>query len=365
MSKKASDHDDQQDRIRDALHARVHAKPYGPELNANPGLDPLLLLSLRSVAVFAGLTADAKRQSGETFRVHPTFVAHTEANAFITAHDGVHLCGITTALGEQLIALSRQLVAQPGFFAEIGSNDDAGARLDQRLILAEDLAHMLLRFCWLHELYHGLNGHVGLLQQINADATLLEMPETGAALVSHADAGQWLSPADRHALEFDADRTAFWVMFRVQEAGIENVPTIAARPLFTQHRLALFAAIALIGLFEQAARAAPAHTSATHPSPSLRLHNFIRTLASYLSSDAERTHLLLLTTFKDLKAAAPTLPGLPDMDRLLADLGASAFRQPLDEAEQHLIQLRERLHSFVFRQGGGTDSEARGLSGAG
>lgn len=338
--------------FRDYVRVRFNAVPYDPALDANPATDPILQLSLRSMAVFQGLAADARRPSAERFNAHLAFVDHDHANAFASYCGGIHLCGITTGLVTQLISLSRATVAQPGFFAEAdaGGARDPAVVADQRHILAEDLAHLLLRFCWLHELYHGLNGHIGLLQQMDADATLFEMPEAGAGLVRHDDARDTLSPSDRHAMEYDADRTAFWAMFRIADSGIENVPTIAARPLFTQHRLALFAAIAMIELFGRVAQSLiSAGGTGTHPPRSLRLHNFIRTLASHLALDAERTHLLLLATLAEVKAVASVLASLPDMDRLVSDLGASALQKPFDKAEHSLMQLRQKLYPFAFR----------------
>ncbi len=337
---------------------------------------PAFTLSVTSAKIFMRQSLHTRRRNGRIFRLHPGYLDRADPNAFASCRDGVHLCGLHSGLVAQLLDLVFFALAQKTTFLDVGdpAGEKAPASLSAssiarwmgatsdmtqsdgpipqdpaRFALAEDLAQLMLRFVWFHELYHCVNGHVGYLQQFDRSASLHEMPDIDAGLVRRAGRVIAHPSADElRLLEMDADRSAIWACFMVQAHGLEHIPTIAARPLEQRQKLALFAACLMTVLFERAGMDAVGQGQATHPLPYLRLQNVMRTIASNVTDGLENMRPLFLAVAAEIQALQPLLPGLPDIEVLYDDLMSPAFQRPLDDIEDGLDALREKLAPFAY-----------------
>lgn len=333
-------------------------------------------VNLESVRLYFRDSFQTRTKAGEGFRVLPAIVDRASPNAFAARGAGVHLCGIHAALIPILINLSGFVFCQAGCMPEIGDaskerspdfHDDllhitAGDHLswdaacateikfrprdDARLVAAMDIAQLMLRFVWLHELFHGLNGHVGYLAQYDGQATLFEMPE--AALVTRAPVAG-LTTDEQHALELDADRMAFWASYRLQAADREVLVSLTRHPMAARLKMTLLASFLMTFVFERVAPAA----IGSHPLPYIRLHNLVRTLASHLIEGTAADKALFASVLSELQTLRPKLPELPDIAQFYTHIHSREFQAPMDALEDVLEQLRPRLAPFVFSQPGG------------
>lgn len=364
----------------EALHqleayARQHYKAgfFDPDNQSESPLAPLLILSLMSANNYIEMSLATQRPNATRFQTRAAFVDSFDINAFATAQGDLHLCGMHAGLAVFLLKFSLFVLALPGTFAEIGNPaaeapahftdtdllrtfraEDAenwfAPKDPNRQAFAEDLAQLLLRYVWFHELYHCLNGHVGFLQQFDQRAALHEFPAAETALVKRLrEATLSLPPDTRQLMELDADRTALWACFKVQMAGMENIPSIAEHSLEQRLHLTLFSACLMTVLFDHAAPRADGSDPHSHPRADARLQNFIRTVASQLAPQIGDVRPLFLSVMRDMHALRTSFPSLPDIEALYADLMSAETQAPMDAAEDRLDEARKQWEPFAYR----------------
>lgn len=357
-------------------YARTHYQAgfFDPDEQSDSPLAPLLILSLMSTNGYIEQSLTTQRPNATRFRTRAAFVDSFDINAFATAQGDMHLCGTHSGLAVFLLKFSMFVMVQPDTFAAIGN---PAAEVPSKIVgadpletfrannadtwfvpenharkeFAEDLAQLLLRYVWFHEMYHCLNGHVGFLQQFDQHATLHEFPAAETALVRRLrEATSSLPPDTRQLMELDADRTALWACFKVQMAGMENIPSIAERSLEQRLHLTLFSACLMTVLFNHAAHRADGSDPYSHPRAEIRLHNFIRTVASQLADKIGDVRPLFLSVMRDMHVLRRCFPSLPDIEALYADLMSPETQAPMDAAEEWLDEARKQWKPFAYTQ---------------
>lgn len=356
-------------------YAREHYQAgfFDPDERSDSPLALLLVLSLMSANNYIEMSLATQRSNATPFQIRAAFVDSFDVNAFATAQGDIHLCGVHSGLAVFLLKFSLFVLAQPDTFADIGKPEaEAPANLNSHDLLhtfraeeadswsipqdaerrefAEDLAQLLLRYVWFHELYHCLNGHVGFLQQFDQHATLHEFPAAETALVKNVQqTATVLLPDTRQLMELDADRTALWACFKVQTGGIENIPSIAERSAAQRLHLTLFAACLMTVMFDHVANSADGPDQQSHPRADARLQNFIRTVASQLADEIGDVRPLFLSVMRDMHALRRCFPSLPDIEALYADLMSPSAQAPMDAAEERLEACRKLWEPFAYR----------------
>lgn len=332
----------------------------------------LVAASLMSARGYWRNCFGSRRADGARFRVYPGLVADRRPNAFAWIEQDLHVCGLNVGLAAAVLELSLFCLAQADVLTAFGRPEresspapaDAApgfrmpahlAVLDGRLLfdelpayfpedptrqaVAHYLALLILRFVWFHELYHGLNGHVGYVQR---QRLALRLNETaGDDEVEDSDVLK--------ALEFDADQSAFYVCCKIQGNDTENM--IGARQLTPAQRLhlTLFGAYAVTWLFDEHARQRAARTGGTHPSPYLRMHNLLRCAATYLADDLPDLGALNHAVLADFDRLADRLPQAIGSDRFLSDMQSPGFQADLDRFDGLMIRLRVEIDPFAYR----------------
>lgn len=199
------------------------------------------------------------RADGTTFRAYPFIVAKPTANAFAVERGGLQLYGLEVGLVSTAFEISLFVFSRTSLFTEIGKAGAEAApdlpegsqlafwmadelrqdkpkgaqpvglafvpRDPQRERAVHLLTQLMLRFVWLHELYHGLNGHTGLLASRSPGAVLNEMAyEAEIGLIEVEPKGATKHRKGfRHAMEYDADRSALWMLVRLQQIDLEPI----------------------------------------------------------------------------------------------------------------------------------------------
>jgi hypothetical protein len=215
-----------------------------------------------------------------------------------------------------------------------------------RRAMAHFLTQLMLRFVWFHELFHGLNGHCGFLATRNGELEIHEMADDQMGLVSVSDLSVAGLSAEKvlHCFEIDADRAAFWLLFKLQLANDEPFVEFLQKPLSQRLRLTFLATFRMIFMFEQSSRR-NASSGNTHPVPYNRLHNLIRTAASQFRDDLQGTFRECLDDLRHLEKPIPTLI---KRDKLLMDLRNLKFQEAFDKVECDLQELRKHLVDFAY-----------------
>lgn len=344
------------------------------DLSGNPETD-FLELALLSVREHLRQSFSNARADGRAFSVYPAYVDCMSADAFAAQTDQTHLCGVTIGLAVSFFEFSLFSFSQASMFPDVADPSDEsspspidgyppgfwmrgpGAALQQeaflnhaqalvprnpdRYLLATLLSILMIRFVWFHELFHCLNGHVGLVGS------------RGWALSLHENQfleQNKLSAAELQRLEFDADQSAFHVACQVQMAEQENIEALQRLPLETRLRLVIFAAHATTWIIEEHNRRQEHPASADHPEPYARLHNLLRTLASNLAPQIQNVSALHLRVLADMDALALVLPSFPSGARILADMGQWEWQNGLDQEQFALEALRAELQPFRFTE---------------
>ncbi len=175
----------------------------------------------------------------------------------------------------------------------------------------------------------------------SAELGLVEMEEEGIAAI----------PWERalHCLEFDADRSAFWTMVRLQQTGDEPFEVLAGQPQSLRLRLVTIAALLMTFLFDQSATRRALKDSKTHPPASSRLHNLIGTIVSNLEDPPGQMRQVLSHVLLDLKRLRGQIPSLVDPDGLMAELSSPALHLALDQNEADLEIVRTATAPFAYR----------------
>lgn len=318
-----------------------------------------------------------RRADGREFRVFPAYVDCASADAFAAEVGDLHLCGVTIGLAVSFFEFSLFCFSQASMFEDLGNLSDEespspidgyppgfwmrepGATLNEDAFLAQArtllphdpdrytlailLASLMTRFVWFHELFHCLNGHVGLIGSRGSALSFHEnQVREKAGLTAH----------DLMRLEFDADQSAFHVACKVQLAEIENIEALQNLPKRTRLQLTIFAAYATTWIIEEYNSRLDQTPSSDHPDPYQRLHNLIRTLASNLAPEIADVSSLHECVLAEMDNLASLVPRFPSGKRMLADMMQSEWQDRLDQHQVALQEMREDLEPFRFTRHG-------------
>lgn len=284
---------------------RLKAQPFTPDFD-NPA-EQAFAAALNSFAAF--LQADALDVGGHDRPiVVPGFIEKMTPGAFADHVDGTHYIAMHQALLVTMMDFALYAFTQSAFLPMVGdatledspppmSGEAPGLFLldrtlaggaitpdadrhrvpkdAERHIMAVYLAMLMTRFVWLHELAHCRLGHVLRLQQDGSGARLQEVPER-AELVGLRKPPDDAEGRDlRHAMELEADAAALHECIRLQFAGLENLPGIAAMDLPLRLALNILAAYLMTWLFEEYGRYMDTANAASHPMPRDRLAHLV------------------------------------------------------------------------------------------
>ena len=342
------------------------------DLSDDDGGD-ILKLALLSIREHFANSAGNKRADGQPFSVYPAYLDDILPDAFAAEQDNVHLCGVHVGLGAAFYEFALFCFSQQAMFREIGDpgvetdpapieeyppgflmrevgasmNEEAFVEMTRgllprnrdRSLTANFLCVLMLRFVWLHELYHCLNGHVGFANHQGWSRRIRERKP-----VKKRD----VPPADLRRLELDADQSSLVALVKIQLAGIENVEAPMDLPAPAMLELSLFAAYATTWMMEEYARRDADRTGDSHPLPYQRLHNMVRTYASNLFNlvpDAKAVHDRVMD---QMTAFSTRVSTFPSGVRLMTDLRDTAIQDVLDAEQDALENLRRDLAPFRF-----------------
>ena len=349
--------------------------------------DPYFAPSLLAARKLMEFTFGNRRKDGAEFRIYPVFIERALPNAFAVDLGTLHLCGIDAGLVTTAFELSCFMLSQRAFLADVGdaSKEESpvlpeGAALGywildgiaashpapvtglgealipidpDRRLTAHLLSQLLLRFAWFHEMFHGLNGHSGYLAAVRKGGELREIPE------SHEP--DYLSLAGRtklsvipvsslQAMEFDADRSALWLMMRLQEVDEEPFAALSELPRALRLKLVGIATLLTVFLFDQAAKRSPLQEMSTHPTARLRLYNLLGMIASNLARESPEAARAAIDALIEIGRVRNCIPSLPDVAHLKQELSLPAFQAGLDQVDTDLVRFRAQWSSFAYRR---------------
>jgi len=376
----------------DLQKALRYLKEKGRRLVDPPGKDaapsdPYFAPSLLATRRLMEFAFGNKRADGTEFRVYPAFVDRSPPNAFAIDLGTVHLCGVDAGLVTTSFELCCFSLSQREFLTEIGDASieespalPEGAALGfwimdsiaasyparvaglgealipldaDRRLAAHLLSQLMLRFAWFHEMFHGLNGHSGYVASIRKGAELKEFPEP--------DENDDLSLAGRtelpvipvhslHGMEFDADRSALWLMIRLQEADEEPFATLAEFPQALRLKLVGVAALLTVFLFDQAAKRTPPKATSTHPAARLRLYNLLGMITSNRAGESSEGARATIDALIEIGRLRNRISSFPDLPRLKQELSSAVLQASLDQADTDLAWLREQWRLLSYRR---------------
>lgn len=332
-----------------------------------------LALSLASFEDFLSLTAGLKRPSGEAFAAQAGYIDSASLNARIAERDGVHLIAMHVGFGAAafefaLFCLSQSTVLSaygdaaretgppaidgypPGFWMR-----EAGAGLKEdeflgsaRAIMPRDprryetalfLTILMTRFVWLHELYHGVNGHVGLASHFDLTLGFEEM-ETAQS--------QELSPEILQLMELDADQSALNTLCRIIAADLENIEglrRLAKQDCLILGLLAAYGATWILD--EHLLRDGNANT-VTHPSPALRRLNLVRTFASAVAPGLGEAKAIHAAALSEMSAISDIIQRFPSAQTMHTEMRSTEIHAGLDRQQDALEALRSELAPYRY-----------------
>ena len=363
-----------------ATTGRASFNPFAPE-NANGDL--ILTTSLADARRMMAESFATRNAQGQGFRMVPLFVEHSSLDAFAVDLGGLHLCGVNIGLVSAVYELSLFVFAQAALFPDIGNAAGerspalppdaalafwisdrirAGEGADgrpvgvelvpqdqQRQTAALFLTLLMLRFVWLHELFHCLNGHAAYLASQGREAALHEVTDGAALSLVELEEGKPAAAAvgEGHCMEFDADRSAYWVMMKRQAIGEEPIETLLAWAPMVRVRLTNFAAVLMTFLFDQAAKRRRAK-GRTHPVAYDRLHNLVRTMASNLAEPDGDMRQVFAHTVMEMDRLHGCVPQAVAGSRLVGDLRDGEMQGAFDRVEVALATVRLRFATWGF-----------------
>lgn len=204
-----------------------------------------------------------------------------------------------------------------------------------RHVAAVYMALLMSRFVWFHELAHCINGHVLYLQQRELDRALIgAAPPLTLVALKHETAGLIEQRNLRHALELDADATAFEWSLRIQSAGAENIIGLLGFDEVQRFKMTVIGTYMMTWLFEEYQRFADARHGLTHPAPRARLAALTR-----IMNDASG-HVGINQTLEDIHAM---------LEQLSEKIDGFSFAR--DNASRNVMdaELNAALEPFRFR----------------
>ncbi|MCP5366730.1 MAG: hypothetical protein H6907_09990 [Hyphomicrobiales bacterium] len=335
----------------------------------------VLDLSLMSLRQYFAHAYRNRRPDGSRFRVYPAFVNGRIPNAFAWEFRQVHLCGVYLGLASVCHEFSLFCLAQQTTFPDIGDPSvetspesidgfppgfwlyQAGTDLDEAEQIArwsslqprdhhrkqavEYLTILMLRFVWLHELCHGLNGHVGLAK---SHGWVPYLHENGV------EPSRGIAKRQIQCLEFDADQSALYMLCRIQTDGLENIPGLCDWSLPERLALSIFAAYATTWILDEYARGPDAPEETDHPDPYQRLHNLIWTLASNVAPIVPDLKPIHMACLGEVGRVAQVIPSFLKPDMIIHDLRAKTLEAELSGFQEDLSRLRGDLVPYRYTQ---------------
>lgn len=328
--------------------AHFEPNPTDPESN-------LFHLSLESARVLFGWTKGRRSPDGAVFELHAGFVDVMRPNALADAWQGRHFIALHTSLFAAITEFAMFCFTQKDFFLDIGNpavevspqpwdgrvpgiwlldvttkggqvteaqSRQLIARDSERFVASLYLGQLMARVVWLHELAHCINGHVGYVQRRGLVPRLYELADPLSG-VSVDRTRPLAEKADiLRCLELDADRAALRASCSIQLNSREPIEGIAALEAGQRIRLTLFGALAMIWLIDAFQDYLDSQNVDSHPTPSLRLQNLLRTLASEIRPlHAGMAGLIddVLQQFDVVRAAIPSMYGNADLAARIRD----------------------------------------------
>lgn len=333
--------------------------------------DHLFCTSLTSIRELLGQSEPSVSANGHSFLVDVGFVESGLPNAFANRMGKAHVCGIHTALPIVIHELALFCFAQAEMFPELGDvsdelspepNADSPPGLGlllaqlreghtdrhviapvtaQRMLAAQILAQLMLRFVWYHELAHGVLGHVDYLNNLKPDITsVLDFNE-----LHYDDIGSLNIPIDTRKLqtmEFEADSYALAKCINIQLGNIENIDLIKEVPVELRLRLTLFGIYAMSWLLESMAGVMKrGKLNVTHPAPIRRLqmnHNMVLWELNDLGADVKSLVGQSFKQFRDI------------LEKLGADWQQTDHFDPI-EHRKVFEHMRDELAPFRYSSG--------------
>lgn len=238
------------------------------------------------------------------FAVDVGYVESILPNAFANRNEDTHLVGMHTALPVVIQEFALFCFAQSAFFPQIGdpSQETSPVSINEtppglglllatlksggelavppaqivpvdphRHVAAIYLSLLMMRFVWLHELAHGILGHVDYLRNLSHEAN----PSLGLnelSLTELIDSEISIDPRVLQCMEFEADSWALSKSLIIQRDGMENIEGIKAFDADTRYRLTLFGLYAMSWLMEvMASTMQRGRLNITHPAPIRRM----------------------------------------------------------------------------------------------
>lgn len=291
-------------------------------------------------------TNDATNSTGEKFKLSAGFLDTFSPNALADRYQNTYFIGIYVALFVAISEFAMFCFAQREFFADVGDpsketspnpwdnrlpglwlmdNTAKGGRVEnkhsrhlipkdsERYIMSQYLSLLMVRFVWLHELAHCFNGHVDLVQNRDIALRLYEVAPQLDLVQSSKQ--RFVKPCEDmpnilKCLEFDADNSALWANCNIQLRDLENLEGIRELDNDLSLRLTIFGSYAMIWLFDAFQTYLNSQNGLSHPEPSLRLQNLLRTAQTRLFSigdGIEDLHAQSLAEFDPIKQAIPNM----------------------------------------------------------
>lgn len=282
-------------------HVGAHAflpDPAKPE-------EQIFTVSLASVKALIGRPDIFKNAGLAGLKVEAGFVELMTPDAHADHVDGVHYLVMHQALLATIIEFALFLFTQSYLLPDIGdATGEASPSFDRgdapglhalritldgsiidpdkdrvrvphcadRHVAAVYMALLMSRFVWFHELAHCINGHVLYLRHRDLNKTLIgAAPPLSLVALKHKATGLNEQRQLRHALELDADATAFEWLLRIQNAGAENITGLLGFDEAQRFKMTVIGTYMMTWLFEEYQRFADARHGLTHPAPRARL----------------------------------------------------------------------------------------------
>lgn len=123
---------------------------------------------------------------------------------------------------------------------------------------------------------------------------------------------------------------------------------MAALPKPVGLKLALFAAVLMTFVFDQAARRQAKQSDVTHPAAQHRLVDLIRTVASNLMQEPGEIRQAFAATLVEMDRLHACLPSFQASSTLLNDLRSVSLQRELDEIDDALTAARPQFAPFAY-----------------
>lgn len=309
----------------------------------------------------------------ETFRLSLGFLEDVRPNALANKHGNIHIAAMHTGLAMVIMEFAWFCLAQADVFPEIGdpaqelspkasegmppglsvliqtvqTDGSVDVKLNtpimpvdpHRHATAHYLALLMMRFVWMHEIAHGVLGHVDYLQSLKADGGSQSLGLNELNLNELVSIHPSIDGRVLQCLEFEADSWALSQSILIQNAGQENIDGIAALPADLRCRMTLFAIYSMSWLMEtMSATFSRGRLAITHPAP-IRRMQMLQNMAVWKLNDLGLDMPLL------------TRQTLGMFQTVLGQIGAQWLQN--DQFDPHRYRLlfeetRDRLAPFRY-----------------